>query len=267
MITFPNAKINLGLNVVNRRSDGYHNIETIFYPVVICDALEIIEDDELSIQTSGIPIPGYPDENICFKALELLRKDFTIPNVKIHLHKNIPIGAGLGGGSSDAAFFVQLLVEKFELNVVPKSIENYCRQLGSDCAFFIRNQPVFATGKGDEFEDVKVNLKPYFLVLVVPDVHISTAEAYKGVIPTASVHSLKESINLPIEDWKLVFKNDFEESVFKNHPKIKDVKEALYTAGAIYASMSGSGSAVYGIFKKVVSLLELENKYRVFYNI
>ncbi|PWG79762.1 4-(cytidine 5'-diphospho)-2-C-methyl-D-erythritol kinase [Pararcticibacter amylolyticus] len=267
MVTFPNAKINIGLNIINRRSDGYHNLETVFYPVNIKDGLEVAEAGELSFSTSGIEIPGFANENLCLRAYERLKKDFGIPPVQIHLHKQIPIGAGLGGGSSDAAFFIRLLNDKFALNLSTEMMEDYARELGADCAFFIKNQPVFAFGKGDEFEDITLSLKDYFIVLIMPPVHVSTGEAYRGVKPSQPRTSLKDLIKSPIEEWNPVIKNDFEESVFKNHPSIRGVKAALYESGALYASMSGSGASVYGIFKDSVDLSGLEKDNKVFYNV
>lgn len=267
MLTFPNAKINIGLNVLSRRRDGYHNLETVFYPVKITEALEVIEAAEMSFETSGDEIPGFANENLCLKAYELLKKDFDIPPLKIHLHKKIPIGAGLGGGSADAAFFISLVNDKFKLEMDNSAMEGYCRQLGADCAFFIQNKPVFAFGKGDEFECIDLDLSNYHLVLVMPPVHVSTGEAYRGVVPGVPQESLKELIGLPVEGWRSAIKNDFEKSVFENHPSIRGVKKSLYEAGAIYASMSGSGASVYGIFKENVKLLELEKGNKVFYGI
>jgi len=267
MIVFPNAKINIGLNILSRRTDGYHNLETVFYPVKIKDALEVIEANELGFESTGIEIPGHANENLCLKAFELIRQDYDIPPVAIHLHKGIPIGAGLGGGSADAAFFIKLISEKFKLGLSVGQMEQYARQLGADCAFFIRNMPVFAFGKGDEFADVNLVLSDYFLVLVMPPVHVSTGEAYRGVKPKQPESSLKDLILDPVEKWRSSIKNDFEESIFKNHPLIRGVKSALYEAGALYASMSGSGASVYGIFKKAVRLEDLERNNKVYYNV
>jgi len=264
MIIFPNAKINIGLNVINHRLDGYHNLETIFYPIKINDALEIIEADELSFQSSGLEIPGRVEDNLCIKGYHLLKKDFDLPPVKIHLHKHIPIGAGLGGGSADAAFFVRLLNQNFNLGLTDGQMIDYARQLGSDCAFFIQNKPVFAFDRGDEFEPIKLNLSNYNIVLVMPSVHVSTAEAYSGVKPAPVKQSLMELIYKPVTEWKNYIKNDFEDSVFKNHPEIRGVKAALYEAGAIYASMSGSGASVFGIFNEKPDLGELEKNNEVF---
>lgn len=264
MITFPNAKINLGLNITSRRSDGYHNLETIFYPVQIKDALEVIKSAEMSFETSGIEIPGHANENLCLQAYDLLRKDFDLPNIAIHLHKQIPIGAGLGGGSADAAFFIKLINEKFQLSLDVETMQNYCRKLGADCAFFIENKPLFAFEKGDVFEDINLTLSAYHLVLVMPPVHVSTGEAYRGVKPKQPQQSLKELVKLPIADWQGKITNDFEEHILRNHPQIRGVKSALLEAGALFALMSGSGASVYGIFKNSVDLSFLEKDNLVF---
>ncbi len=239
MIIFPNAKINIGLNIVSRRSDGYHNLETIFYQMKINDALEIIKADKLSFESSGLGIPGRVEDNLCIKGYHLLKRDFDLPLIKIHLHKHIPIGAGLGGGSADAAFFIRLLNQSFNLGLTDDRMIDYARRLGSDCAFFIQNRPAFAFDRGDEFEPIKLDLSNYKIVVVMPPVHVSTAEAYSGVKPAPVKQSLMELIYRPVAEWKNHIKNDFEDSVFKNHPEIRGIKAALYEAGAIYASMSG----------------------------
>lgn len=264
MITFPNAKINIGLNITERRADGYHNLETIFYPVKINDALEVIVSDKLSFQSSGLEIPGRVEDNLCVKGYHLLKKNFDLPPVAIHLHKHIPIGAGLGGGSADAAFFIALINKKFDLGLTVDQMQDYARQLGADCAFFIENKPVFAFEKGDEFEPVKLDLSNYKIILVMPPVQISTAEAFRGVKPTPVKESLMELIYLPIREWKKYIKNDFEESIFKNHAAIRGVKAVLYEAGALYASMSGSGASVFGIFENTPDLSALEKNNQVF---
>jgi len=254
MIAFPNAKINIGLNIVEKRKDGFHSIESIFYPIFdLVDVLEIIELKENSnpqFSSSGISIPGEATSNLCLKAYNLLKKDYDIPSVAIHLHKVIPIGAGLGGGSSDAAFTLKLLNNIFKLNLSDDILIQYARKLGSDCAFFIKNKPVFAFGKGDEFEEISLSLSNYKIKIEYPNIHIGTAEAYNGVIPSVSKLQLKEIINKPINSWKKSIKNDFESSIFLNYPEIKQLKLKFYKEGAIYASMTGSGSAVYGIFEK-----------------
>lgn len=265
MIVFPNAKINIGLNVVSRRADGYHNLETIFYPVKIQDVLEVVLSEELRFTSSGINIPGNPDDNLCLKAYHLIKKDHDLPPLNIQLHKNIPIGAGLGGGSADAGFFVKLLNEVCEIGLSTEVMQNYARQLGADCAFFIGNKSVFAFEKGDRFEPLELDLTAYHLVLVMPPVHVSTAEAYAGVQPASAKYDLRSALKLPVEEWKGLIKNDFERSVFQHHPKILGVKEALYRHGALYVSMSGSGAAVFGIFSKKPDLQELEKANQVFY--
>jgi len=267
MVIFPNAKINIGLNVIERRADGYHNLETIFYPVKINDALEIIESDKLSFESSGLAIPGKIEDNLCIKAYHLLKKDHNIPPVKIHLHKHIPIGAGLGGGSADAAFFIRLMDQNFNLRLSIDKMQGYARKLGADCAFFIESKPVFAFDVGDEFEPIELDLSNYKIVLVMPDVQVSTAEAYRGVKPAEVKTSLIELIQLPVASWKKHIKNDFEESIFKNHALIRGVKADLYQAGALFASMSGSGASVFGIFDKTPDLSHLEVDNQVFYDI
>jgi len=268
MIVFPNAKINIGLNITERRPDGYHNLESIFYPLMIKDALEVIESNELHFQSSGINIPGSIDGNLCIKAYHLLKKDFPdLPPVSIHLHKHIPIGAGLGGGSADAAFFIKLINKTFGLGLDAEAMMIYARQLGADCAFFINNKPVYAYNKGDEFEPVDIDLSVYKIVLVMPPVHVSTAEAYGGIKPAPVAKSLKELIKLSVAEWKQHIKNDFETHIFKAYPVIQEVKTALYNAGALYASMSGSGASVFGIFETLPDLSLLEKTNRVFYGV
>lgn len=265
MIIFPNAKINIGLNITERRTDGYHNLETIFYPINIKDALEVVASDKLSFTSSGLDIPGREEDNLCIKGYHLLKQDHDLPPVSIHLHKNIPIGAGLGGGSADAAFFIKLMNEQFSLGLSVDDMTGYARQLGADCAFFIENKPVFAFEKGDEFEPIKLDLSNYKIVLVMPDVHISTSEAFRGIKPIPVKDTLLELITEPITEWKKHIKNDFENSIFKNHAEIRGVKASLYEAGAIYASMSGSGASVFGIFEQVPDLSFLEEENEVFY--
>ena len=190
MIIFPNAKINIGLNVINRREDGYHNLETIFYPIKINDVLEVIEADEMSFKSAGLEIPGRMEDNLCIKGYHLLKKDFDLPPVKIFLYKHIPIGAGLGGGSADAVFFIRLLNQKFGLDLTDGQMAGYARQLGADCAFFVQNRPVFAQGIGDELEDIDLDLSKYKLVLVMPPVHISTSEAFRNIKPAVPERSV-----------------------------------------------------------------------------
>ncbi|MGY3213322.1 4-(cytidine 5'-diphospho)-2-C-methyl-D-erythritol kinase [Mucilaginibacter sp. HD30] len=267
MIVFPNAKINIGLNITERRADGYHNLETIFYPIKINDALEVIEADQLSFTSSGLDIPGRMEDNLCVKGYYLLKKDFDIPPVSIHLHKHIPIGAGLGGGSSDAAFFIKLMNDKFNLGLTIQQQQDYARTLGADCAFFIENKPVFAFDRGDEFEPIRLDLSPYHIALVMPPVQVSTSEAFRGIQPVPVKDSLYDLIYEPVREWKKHIKNDFEASIFKNHIEIRWVKAALYEAGALYAAMSGSGASVFGIFDTTPDLSALEADNQVFYHV
>lgn len=253
MLTFPNAKINIGLNVVEKRADGFHNIESIFYPILdVKDILEIIENEnsnEVIFTSSGITIPGNENENLCLKAYQLMKKEYDIPPVKIHLHKLIPIGAGLGGGSSDAAFTLKLINELFQLNISENKLVTYARKLGADCAFFISNKPVFAFNKGDEFFDVKLNLNQYRIIVEHPSIHVSTADAYAGITPKKPEQSILDLIKAPIKNWKHIIYNDFEKTVVKKHPQIEVIKNNMYKKGAVYAAMTGSGSAVFGIFE------------------
>lgn len=249
MIVFPNAKINLGLTIVSKRADLFHNLETCFVPFGWKDALEVIENQTFEFTTSGIPVGGNSDSNLCVKAYQLLKTDFKLPNIKLHLHKNIPMGAGLGGGSADAAFMLTLLNQKFNLNIKNNVLENYARKLGSDCAFFVENTPKFATEKGDIFQPINLNLKNFYLVVVYPNVHVSTADAYAGVKPRNSSNNLHDALQKPIQTWKNSVENDFEITVFKKHPLLSELKNYFYQKGAIYAAMSGSGSAVFGVFE------------------
>jgi 4-diphosphocytidyl-2-C-methyl-D-erythritol kinase len=267
MIQFPNAKINIGLNILSRREDGFHNLETIFYPVAISDALEVVEADQMKFTSSGLEIPGDPIDNLCLKAYYLLSKDYKLPPIHIHLHKHIPIGAGLGGGSADASFFIRLMNEKFELGMDAFQMEAYASQLGSDCAFFIKNKPALAVGKGDQLQTIDLDLSQFFILLVMPTVQVSTSDAYRGVLPAARASSLTDLIKLPVEEWRFAIKNDFEPSVFLQYPIIADIKSKLYNAGAVFACMSGSGSSVFGIFKKELKLPDLEQHNKIFYGV
>ncbi|HPF50424.1 MAG TPA: 4-(cytidine 5'-diphospho)-2-C-methyl-D-erythritol kinase [Draconibacterium sp.] len=249
MICFPNAKINIGLNVVEKRTDGYHNLETIFYPVKLSDALEIVKSEKTEFTTSGIPIDGDSENNLVLRAYRLLQAEFDLSAVKIHLHKMIPFGAGLGGGSADAAFALKMLNRIFNLNLSTSELESYASKIGADCPFFIQNKPTFAHGIGDQFKEVKVDLSNYKVVIVKPPYSVSTAEAYRNIQPAKADFDLMNIASLPIDEWKNVIRNDFENSVFPIYPEIKEIKQKLYNAGAIYASMSGSGSAVFGIFR------------------
>jgi 4-diphosphocytidyl-2-C-methyl-D-erythritol kinase len=267
MLAFANAKINLGLSVTERRPDGYHNIETVFYPVKVHDAVEITNSDNTSCVVSGVSIPGDAADNICMRAFNALKEAFDLPPQQITLLKNIPVGAGLGGGSSDAAFLVKLVNQKFKLGLSDGELEDILRPLGADCPFFIRNKPVFANGKGDQFEALDLDLSQYYLVLVKPEAHVATVDAYRGITPSKSGASLKNLIHLPLKDWQQHIFNDFELPVFQKFPEVAAVKNALYHEGAIFAAMSGSGSSVFGIFESPVKLPGLETENRVFYNV
>ena len=250
MITFPNAKINLGLNIVEKRADGYHNLETVFYPIPVEDALEIhlSNTNEVTLHQSGVAIDGNVENNLVVKAYRLLQTEYNLPAVDIYLHKHIPSGAGLGGGSADAAFMLKLLNTRFELGVDDDKLEAYAAKLGADCAFFIRNRPTFAEGIGNLFSPIDVSLQGYQILLVKLPIFVSTREAFALIKPHRPAHSLREVIAMPINEWKEYMVNDFEESVFSQHPAIEELKAELYNIGATYAAMSGSGSSVFGLF-------------------
>lgn len=251
MIVFPNAKINIGLNVVARRNDGYHNLETLFYPVNLTDALEMAETGQTGITFSGIPINDPPENNLVMKAHRILERDFKLPPVQFHLHKTIPFGAGLGGGSSDAAFALKMLNQYFKLNLNTNQLENYAAALGSDCPFFIQNKPAFATGTGNILTPVPLDLSGFKLAVVKPDLSVSTAKAYENVTPAPPDFPLSNLCHFPVEQWKNLVRNDFEKSIFPLFPEIEMWKNILYELGAVFASMSGSGSAVFGLFRKL----------------
>lgn len=252
MICFPNAKINLGLHILSKRADGYHNIETIFYPVEMYDALEMVpaSDGVTALTQTGIPVAAKPEDNLVMKAYRLLREDFYLPELSIYLRKQIPSGAGLGGGSSDAAFMIKMLNDFAGLKLSVGQMQEYAGRIGADCPFFIQNKPVFAGGTGNVFSPVTISLENYRLAVVKPSVSVSTQEAYAQVSPRQPAVSLKEIIRLPVEEWKNHLVNDFEAGVFAQFPEIEEVKQQMYAEGALYASMSGSGSAVFGIFDK-----------------
>jgi 4-diphosphocytidyl-2-C-methyl-D-erythritol kinase len=258
MIVYPNSKINIGLNVVEKRKDGYHNLETVFYPINLHDALELETIDGIApdvgyqLKVAGTVLDGTPDDNLIVKAYKLLKKDFDLPPVSIYIYKHIPTGAGLGGGSSDAAFMIKALNSKFALGLTMLKMEEYAVMLGADCPFFINNKPVFATGIGNIFEPINLSLKGKTLVLIKPDIFVSTRDAYSAVKSQVPEVSLKELLAQPIETWKDNVVNDFEASVFPKYAEIAAIKDKLYDLGAIYASMSGSGSSVYGIFNSPV---------------
>lgn len=254
MVSFPNAKINIGLNIIEKRPDGFHNIESIFYPIQCCDVLEILPSKTTKFKSSGLEIPGSTDGNLCLKAYNFLKAEFDIPPVDIHLLKAIPIGAGMGGGSADGAFTFKLLNEINKLNLSNQQLENYAKKLGSDCAFFIENKPKYCFGKGDEFEEIELDLSGKYLVLMNPNIHISTAEAYAGIIPQKPEKNIRQLVKKPIAEWKNLIENNFENSLFPKYPILPKIKQKLYNLGAEYASMTGSGSTIYGIFEAEIDL-------------
>lgn len=271
MLTFPNAKINLGLNITEKRPDGYHNLETIFYPIPVEDALEInvlnAGDEKFRLHQAGLEIAGEAENNLVVKAYKLLDEAYHLPPIDIHLFKHIPSGAGLGGGSADAAFMLKLLNEKFELNLSDETLEEYAARLGADCAFFIKNRPTYAEGIGNIFSPITLSLKGYQLWLVKPEIFVSTRDAFSKIKPHRPQMSLKEIVQLPIERWRDCMVNDFEESVFPQFPAIGEIKEEMYRQGALYASMSGSGSSVYGLFKADAILPEVDFGRNAFQNL
>ena len=258
MILFPNCKINIGLNITSKRADGYHNLATVFYPINWCDAVELIplpNNNSLSASVhftqSGLSIPGKEADNICLKAYLLLKNNFSgIPPVNMHLHKTIPTGAGLGGGSANGAFTLLLINKKFNLNLPAEQLSAYALKLGSDCPFFIINKPCYATGRGEQTEPLPLDLSAYSFLIVHPGIHIQTALAFSKLTPAQPSKPVKSIVQQPIETWRNELMNDFELPVFHEYPQIEEVKKTLYANGALYASLTGSGSAVYGIFSK-----------------
>ncbi|MBL0183963.1 MAG: 4-(cytidine 5'-diphospho)-2-C-methyl-D-erythritol kinase [Chitinophagaceae bacterium] len=266
MIVFPNCKINLGLHILSKRDDGFHDLETVFCPINFTEALEVISNpashSDTEFTATGLKVDGSPSDNLCIKAYQLLKKDIPqLAAVKIHLHKTIPTGAGLGGGSADAAFMLKLLNDKFKLNLSTPELLNYALQLGSDCPFFIINKPCFATGRGESLEEISLDLSPYKIVLINPNLHVNTGWAFSQISPAMPKRNLKEIVGQPIATWKEELKNDFEEAVSAAHPRIKLIKEYLYRQGAIYAAMSGSGSTVFGIFDKATPVAHSGNDF------
>lgn len=251
MVAFPPCKINLGLRVLRRRPDGYHDIETGFYPIPWTDVLEIIPSDAFSFSQTGIQIDGEAASNLCVQAYRTLERDYVVPPVIIHLHKCIPTGAGLGGGSADAAFVMRMISEIADLNLQQKTIMQMASELGSDCSFFVQDGPMIGSGKGDMLSAVHLDLSGTFLIVVKPNIAISTGKAYTLVQPNPSIQPIKEILEgYPMETWQGKLINDFEEPVFRQFPRLQEIKEQLYAQGASYAAMSGSGSAIYGIFEK-----------------
>ena len=264
MISFPNAKINLGLHITSKRKDGYHEIETCMVPIPLCDGLEMIIDKKSGWNSSGLEIPGDPKDNLILNAERILKKDFPgLPNLSIHLHKNIPMGAGLGGGSADGAFALKLMNNLFDLHLDDFFLEEYAAELGSDCPFFIENTPKIARGRGEILEPIDLSLQGTYLVLINPGIHVGTKEAYAGVTPAPPKVKLEEVL-ADRSRWKAELVNDFESSIFKTHPEIAEIKEKMYDSGAFYSAMSGSGSSVFGLFDKKPTDLTWKEEYFLF---
>lgn len=265
MILFPPAKINLGLRILRKRADGYHDLDTVFYPTSLTDVLEILPAHTTELKLTGIVPPGNSDDNLCIKAWQLLKSDFPeLPSVYMHLHKNIPTGAGLGGGSADGAYALRGLNEKFQLGRSREELITYAAKLGSDCPFFLYDEPCIGAGRGEILTPLAFSLKDYHIVLVNPGIHLSTKEAFAGVVPNENNKPVSGIITQPIETWQGELINDFEASVFPNHPEISHIKQQLLDAGAVYASMSGSGSTVYAIFREKPEQLMMEDRYVIY---
>ncbi len=269
VIVYPHAKINFGLNVVSKRDDGYHNLETVFYPVQWCDVMEILPGPQhskgIEVHMTGLPVAGKHADNLCVKAYQLLRQNYNVRSVKLYLHKQIPMGAGLGGGSSDAAFFVKKMNELFSLGISDDDMRALLMKIGSDCAFFVEGKPVFAEERGDKFTPIDLSLAGYYVAIVYPGIHVATSTAFANIIPGIPVYNCLDVVTKhPIASWKNLLVNDFEKTVFTAHPEIAVVKRKLYESGAVYASMSGSGSAVYGLFETIPDLQFEDPKIRTF---
>lgn len=271
MIDFPCAKINLGLNITEKRADGYHNLETVFFPIPICDALEIKTMNErfpsnvaCDLKVTGNNVCCNENDNLIVKAYNMIAADFDIPRVHAHLYKNIPSEAGLGGGSSDAAYMIRLLDQRFRINIGNAEMEKYAARLGADCPFFITAEPSYAEGIGEILSPVNItdnNLEGYCLVVVKPQIAVSTKEAFSNITPRKPLMCCREIVAQPIETWKDALCNDFEESVFGIYPQLNDIKNRIYTLGAAYAQMSGSGSSLFGIFKSDVDEQSIKNEF------
>ncbi len=255
MICFPNAKINIGLHITEKRQDGYHNIETIFYPIHgLCDCLEFLESSELIFENEGIQIDTPLEKNICVKAWNTFKSHFNIPPIHIILYKNIPFGGGLGGGSADAAFMLSALNSYFSVGATTEQLEQMALELGSDCPYFIHNKPMFAEGRGELLKPIQLSLKGYWILLAKPNIAVSTAKAYEGIVPVKPEKKLIEVLPQNPKEWNGIVQNDFERTIFAAHPEIGQLKETMYQLGAVYASMSGSGATVYGIFDKEITV-------------
>ena len=262
MLTLPNAKINLGLNVVAKRADGYHDLETVFYPVPITDALEVFPMEphfpsavDCDLKVTNIHIEGDEQKNLVVRAYQLLKQDFpTLPRIHAHLYKGIPTQAGMGGGSSDCGFMITLLNRQFQLGLTDQQMIDYAARLGADCAFFVLNQPCYAEGIGERLEPIALDLKGWYLAVVRPDIPVSTREAFSLIHPEHPAQNCRDIVMQPVETWRDALTNDFEKSVFAIHPEIGAIKDQLYEMGAVYAAMSGSGSSLFGLFRHPVAL-------------
>lgn len=253
MVAFPGCKLNLGLHILAKRPDGYHAINTCFYPLPWTDVLEFLPAPSWAFNQSGLIIPGSSDDNLCVKAYGLLQRDFDISPVQGHLHKIVPMGAGLGGGSADAAHTLRMLNDLFALGLSTEQLGAYAKQVGSDCAFFLQDRVALGQGRGDELEPINLSLKGFYLMVITPGVHVSTAEAYAGVTPTVHAEDLRTVLARPVVMWREHLRNDFEPSVFHRYPELGKIKQQLYSLGASYASLSGSGSSLFGLFHKAIS--------------
>ncbi len=258
MILFPNIKINIGLNIIERRTDGYHNIETLFYPINYSDVLEVLPSDEFELINLGLQIDCSVEDNLCYNAWQIIDSHYNIGNVRIILYKKIPFGTGLGSGSSDAAFTIKAMNEIFDLRISEKQQMEYAAQIGADCTFFIKNKPVFATEIGTKFSEINIDLSKYKLLLCFPKLAVSTVNAYKNCKPQIPQTSLSDLLKLPVEEWKGKIKNDFEISIFEEYPVLSKIKTELYNKGAVYAQMSGSGAAIYGLFNLEQEIPKIE---------
>ena len=262
MITYPNAKLNLGLNVVAKRADGYHDLETVFYPVPITDALEVFPMDpdfpsavDCDLKVTNLHIEGDEQKNLVVRAYQLLKQDFpTLPRIHAHLYKGIPTQAGMGGGSSDCGFMITLLNRQFQLGLTDQQMIDYAARLGADCAFFVLNQPCYAEGIGERLQPIALDLTGWYLAVVRPDIPVSTREAFSLIVPQHPAQNCRDIVMQPVETWRDALTNDFEKSVFALHPEIGAIKDQLYEMGAVYAAMSGSGSSLFGLFRHPVAL-------------
>lgn len=256
MLVYPNAKINIGLYVTEKRADGFHNLETVFYPIALTDILEVkpAMGTTSEFKNTGIGIDCPTESNLVMRAYELLRADYNLPAVRVHLHKLIPFGAGLGGGSSDAAFMLKALNELFNIGIDKAKLLSYAAQLGSDCSFFIHNRAMFAHGRGELLENLPLSLSGYQIVIVKPEIRISTSEAYGTIHPRPAGYNLRHLGTFPIEHWRDTIANDFEEGIFAKHPRIPLIKSTLYDMGALWSSMTGSGSAVIALFRETTDI-------------